>query len=106
VKTIKIDKTFINDILESRKGYEIIKTIILMAQGMGIDTIAEGIENFEQLQKLNSLNCTYGQGFYLAMPANAALTEKIFERQSESLAQKLELAAQLDKIKQTAAITS
>ncbi len=81
VNTIKIDRTFINDILEGKKGYEIVKTIIMMAQGMGIDTIAEGIENYEQLRSLSSLSCKYGQGNYLSKPEHAGLIEKILERQ-------------------------
>jgi EAL domain-containing protein (putative c-di-GMP-specific phosphodiesterase class I) len=77
VKTIKIDKSFIDEIVDGDKGYEIIKTIILMTQGIGIDTVAEGIENIEQLQKLRALNCIYGQGFYFSEPVEARLFDKI-----------------------------
>ncbi|MBE3086878.1 MAG: EAL domain-containing protein, partial [Bacteroidetes bacterium] len=81
VNTIKIDKSFVDEIVEGNKGYEIIKSIILMAQGLGIDTVAEGIENSEQLQKLKSLKCKYGQGFYLSKPVDAKLIETILKNQ-------------------------
>ena len=71
VNTIKIDKSFVDDILKGAKDLELVKTIILMAQGLGMDTIAEGIESREQLQTLTALNCKYGQGFYLAKPMDA-----------------------------------
>ena len=82
VDTIKIDKSFIDEIVDSKKGYEIIKTIILMAEGMGINIVAEGIENSEQLQKLNSLMCKYGQGFYLSKPVDPKLIETILINQA------------------------
>jgi diguanylate cyclase (GGDEF)-like protein len=73
VNTIKIDKSFIKDILDGKKGFELIKSIILMAQGMGIETIAEGIEDDEQLKKLISLNCKFGQGYLMAKPMNSRM---------------------------------
>jgi len=82
VDTIKIDKSFIDEMVASKKGYEIIKTIILMAHGMGMNTVAEGIENDEQLQKLRSLMCKYGQGYYLSKPAEVKQIETLFKKQA------------------------
>lgn len=82
VNTIKIDKSFVDGILEGGKDFEIIKTIIAMAQGMGMDTIAEGIENGEQLIKLKSINCVYGQGFFLSEPLDVINTENILKTSS------------------------
>jgi diguanylate cyclase (GGDEF)-like protein len=86
VKTIKIDKSFIDEIVESEKGYEIIKTIILMTKGIGIDTVAEGKENIEQLQKLKALHCIYGQGFYFSEPVEANLLDTILRNQVDRTA--------------------
>ena len=82
VDTIKIDKSFVDEMVTSKKGYEIIKTIILMAHGMGMNTVAEGIENDEQLQKLRSLMCKYGQGYYLSKPAEVKQIETLFKKQA------------------------
>jgi diguanylate cyclase (GGDEF)-like protein len=81
VSSIKIDKTFIDEIIEESKGYEIINTIIQMARGMGIDTVAEGIENNEQAQKLRLLKCKYGQGFHFSRPVDGKQIEFLLKNQ-------------------------
>ncbi len=68
VESIKIDKSFIDEIVNNAKGFEIVKTIIEMAQKLGIKTVAEGIENTDQLKKLQTLTCNFGQGYYLSKP--------------------------------------
>jgi EAL domain-containing protein (putative c-di-GMP-specific phosphodiesterase class I) len=81
VNSIKIAKSFVDEIVEEKKGYEIINTIVQMAQGMGIDTVAEGIENAEQAQKLRSLKCKYGQGFFFSRPVDVKLMEILLKNQ-------------------------
>ena len=54
--------------INDKKGFEIVKTIIQMAQEMGIKTVAEGIENEDQLKSLKSLMCKFGQGYYFSKP--------------------------------------
>jgi diguanylate cyclase (GGDEF)-like protein len=81
VDTIKIDKSFVDDIVEGNKGFEIINTIIQLAHGMSIETVAEGIENGEQVQILRSLKCKYGQGFYFSRPVDARLIEALLKNQ-------------------------
>lgn len=80
--TIKIDKTFIKDIAKDGKAYEIVRTIIAMAQEMGIDVLAEGIENASQLAILKELKCNQGQGFLLAKPLKTPSAENILRGQS------------------------
>ena len=79
VDTIKIDKSFIDGIVDDKKGFEIVKTIIQMAQDMGIKTVAEGIENSEQLQNLKSLMCKFGQGYYLSKPVDVGQIDRILK---------------------------
>ena len=76
---IKIDKSFVFDLLKSKNNIEIIKTIIQMAHSLGMETVAEGIENEEQLLILKSMNCEYGQGFYLSKPMNIDKIESAME---------------------------
>ena len=82
VDMIKIDKSFVDKVIGDKKGYQIMKTIILVAQGMGMKTLAEGIENDEQLKILRSLKCDLGQGFYLSKPIDAKQIEKILKNQA------------------------
>lgn len=68
VDTIKIDKSFIQAIGKSNNSLHLVKTIVGMAQDLGIEIIAEGIETKKQLQGLKSIACRYGQGYYLSYP--------------------------------------
>ena len=69
LNTLKIDKAFINDIT-SKDGVQatITRSIIDMVEKMGLETIAEGVENKEQLELLNQFNCNFVQGFLRGKP--------------------------------------
>lgn len=62
-----------------KKGFVIVKSIIQMAQEMGIKTVAEGIENSDQLQILKSLMCKFGQGYYLSKPVEVEKIDAILK---------------------------
>lgn len=66
--SLKIDRSFVTNMQDSAENREIVRTIINLAQSLKLDIIAEGIENFDQILHLQSLNCQYGQGFYFAKP--------------------------------------
>jgi len=68
VDIIKIDKSFVQSIGKGENGAHLVKTIINMAQDLGIDIIAEGIETENQLNDLKSMSCKYGQGYLLSYP--------------------------------------
>lgn len=69
ITTLKIDKSFISNITE-KDGVEanITNSIVSMVTKMGLDTIAEGVENPEQLQILSDINCRNVQGFLKGKP--------------------------------------
>ncbi|GGM39671.1 hypothetical protein GCM10011351_27270 [Paraliobacillus quinghaiensis] len=70
IDTIKIDKSFIDDI-ENKTNLSIIKTIIDIGLNLNLDIIAEGIEMQEQFNTLDRLNCGYGQGYLFSRPVPA-----------------------------------
>jgi diguanylate cyclase (GGDEF)-like protein/PAS domain S-box-containing protein len=72
---LKIDRSFIH-MSESNK--QIVSTIILLAHGLELDVVAEGIETPEQLEYLRKLSCRYGQGYLFGKPMSAIDTEKKF----------------------------
>jgi EAL domain-containing protein (putative c-di-GMP-specific phosphodiesterase class I) len=65
---IKIAKELIDDIESNHNAYVIVKVIIQMAQGLGLATIAEGVENRGQLDILRDLECGQIQGYYFGRP--------------------------------------
>lgn len=65
---LKIDRSFISKMDRDEKSEEIVRTIILLAKNLGMDTVAEGIENEVQLQRLCQLGCNFGQGYLFSRP--------------------------------------
>jgi EAL domain-containing protein (putative c-di-GMP-specific phosphodiesterase class I) len=65
---LKIDISFVRNIERSDKDLAIVETIINFAHKFGLKTIAEGVENENQVKILQSLNCDYIQGFYFYKP--------------------------------------
>ncbi len=76
IKSLKIDRSFIKNMLLGKKHSEIIKAILTMSVELGIDVVAEGIDTQSLLAHLTSLNCKYGQGYQLGKPM---LPEAAFE---------------------------
>nr|WP_315903091.1 GGDEF domain-containing phosphodiesterase [Shewanella sp. KJ10-1] len=71
VDVMKIDMSFIKDMLNNKHDYEIVKTIISLGQSMGLSLIAEGVETEEQRQALLELDCLMGQGYLFSRPLSA-----------------------------------
>lgn len=67
VDEVKIDKTFVDDIA-TEKGRILLKNVIRMISNLGIDMIAEGVENKEQADFLVENGCIYAQGYYYYKP--------------------------------------
>jgi diguanylate cyclase (GGDEF)-like protein/PAS domain S-box-containing protein len=68
VSAIKIDRSFVAMIDSNGGNDEIVKAIITLARNLGLDVIAEGVENEVQLAVLTGHGCEYAQGFYFAPP--------------------------------------
>jgi EAL domain-containing protein (putative c-di-GMP-specific phosphodiesterase class I) len=68
VNALKIDQSFVNDIVSDRSQRDIIHTIVDLSARLDIEVIAEGVETYEQLTELRRLGCKLGQGFLLATP--------------------------------------
>ncbi|OXM52573.1 sensor domain-containing protein [Amycolatopsis alba] len=67
--TLKIDRTFVTGIAESRDAAAIVKSIIAMAHAVDLIVVAEGVEDEDQLTVLRELRCDQAQGFHLGRPA-------------------------------------
>ena len=68
VHTVKIDYSFVSEIEHSKKGAALVAAIVGMADGLGINVIAEGVENTIQSNYLESLDCHVMQGFLFSRP--------------------------------------
>lgn len=68
IDIIKLDKSYINLKNSDTRDFSIVKFIVLLAHDLGFRVVAEGIETYEQLDYLKSINCEYGQGFLIGRP--------------------------------------
>ena len=71
VDNLKIDRSFIRDLVSDSNDYAIVAAIFAMARHLRIDIIVEGVEGWPQLEMLRGLGCRFAQGFLLARPTPA-----------------------------------
>jgi EAL domain-containing protein (putative c-di-GMP-specific phosphodiesterase class I) len=74
VDQIKIDRSFISDLPSNTDDWAIVRATLGLAKSLGIQTVAEGLEDGNHLKCLQTLGCDYGQGFFFspAVPADEA----------------------------------
>lgn len=73
---IKIDKSFVMNMKKNKRDYEIVKTIITLAQSLNIDLVTEGVEDKESYEILKGLGVNKMQGYYFAKPMDIENFEK------------------------------
>ncbi|TCL75830.1 diguanylate cyclase/phosphodiesterase [Rhizobium sp. BK251] len=71
---IKIDRAFVSRINSDRASEHIVKAILAMCEGLDLEVVAEGIEDYAEAVKLRALGCGMGQGYYFGKPADAIAT--------------------------------
>lgn len=76
VDKIKLDRAFIRELPHDQADAAIVTAVLAMAEGMGLEVVAEGVETQEQCQFLVNAGCTLVQGFYFARPLPAAELEQ------------------------------
>jgi EAL domain-containing protein (putative c-di-GMP-specific phosphodiesterase class I) len=68
VDVLKLDKSFIDDILHSRQQHALVDAIVTLAHNLDLAVVAEGIEHAGQHASLDTMGCQYGQGYLFAKP--------------------------------------
>jgi diguanylate cyclase (GGDEF)-like protein/PAS domain S-box-containing protein len=72
VDTLKIDRSFVERLADQSDDAALARTIVQLGQSLGMSTVAEGIEQYTQLQALRRMGCELGQGYYFDRPLSAA----------------------------------
>ena len=72
---LKIDQSFVRALSSCVEDAAIVKAVIHMAQALGLDTVAEGVETPEQLAQLRDLGCDLAQGYLFSRPQPAEVIE-------------------------------
>lgn len=81
IDTLKIDRSFVSRMGNEGESLEIIRAIMMLAHSLEMDVIAEGVETQEQLSRLRSLNCEYGQGYFFSRPVDSKRAEELLAAQ-------------------------
>src|SRR3546814_17562347 len=63
---VRADQSFVMGLLADRDKVAIVRAILSLAQALGMETTAEGVETLDLAQTLTALGCTYGQGYAFA----------------------------------------
>jgi EAL domain-containing protein (putative c-di-GMP-specific phosphodiesterase class I) len=84
IHTLKIDKSFVWEIDREYRQHAIIKAIISIAHGLGLNLIAEGVETDEQLRFLENQGCDEIQGYLISKPLNREALESLLTRGLET----------------------
>jgi diguanylate cyclase (GGDEF)-like protein len=74
---VKIDKSFVDGLGESREDTTIIEHVVGMARGLGMVTVAEGVETADQVRYLRSLECHMAQGYFYSRPQTPDVVDRI-----------------------------
>jgi diguanylate cyclase (GGDEF)-like protein/PAS domain S-box-containing protein len=75
---LKIDKSFVDGLSGGRDGVEIVAAVIKLAHALGLQVVAEGVEQPAQLEQLGSMGCDFAQGYLFSRPVPAhEITDKL-----------------------------
>jgi EAL domain-containing protein (putative c-di-GMP-specific phosphodiesterase class I) len=79
IDTLKIDRSFVTQMMENEENLAIVRTIVALAQNLGMDVVAEGVETEDQLLLLRKLECENGQGFLFSTPLGGRQLDQFIE---------------------------
>ncbi|USX11581.1 EAL domain-containing protein [Oxalobacteraceae bacterium OTU3CAMAD1] len=72
IDTLKIDRAFVTDMVDSPRSNALVATIIAMGHSLGLQLVAEGVETAGQARALEAMGCHYLQGYHISRPVGAA----------------------------------
>ncbi len=88
--TLKIDYSYIKNVLISERDAKLVKAVIAMANSLGLTVVSEGVETPEQHKFLLDANCKYAQGYYFSPPVPAKAFEVLFQKLNSTRSTKRE----------------
>ena len=80
VDTLKIDRSFVQNIEVDLHQLELVRTIVKLAEVFNLDIVAEGIEREQQWMRLSDLKCEYGQGYLFSRPLSSIEATKLLSQ--------------------------
>jgi len=84
--TIKIDQSFIRELPDKAHSRAIVRAVVALSTGLGIKTVAEGVETARQLASIVSEGCTQSQGFFFSKPCPSTKARQLLNEQATTIA--------------------
>ena len=82
--TLKIDRSFVQNLPGNPENLEIVRTIISLARNLGIDVVAEGAETAGEIEHLKALECDFGQGYFYSKPVDGEQAGSLLRKAPQS----------------------
>ncbi len=80
IDTLKIDRSFVQHMDDHAENREIVRTIMMLANNLGMEVIAEGAETSGEVGHLKDLHCEFAQGFFFFKPVDSATAQTILRQ--------------------------
>ena len=85
---VKIDRSFVQDLAQEGNAHAVIRAITTLAEALGMDTLAEGVELPEQMEILRREGCQYIQGYLLSEPLPMTGVTELFREMAQDKKQR------------------
>jgi EAL domain-containing protein (putative c-di-GMP-specific phosphodiesterase class I) len=83
VDSLKVDRSFVNNMTERPENLAIVRTVVDLARSLNLSVIVEGIETEEQLALCQEMGCQYGQGWLFAKALEPKVVEEVLSDPKE-----------------------
>jgi EAL domain-containing protein (putative c-di-GMP-specific phosphodiesterase class I) len=81
--TLKIDRSFVQNLPGNPENLEIIRTIMGLARNLGMDVVAEGAETADEIAHLKALDCDFGQGYFFSKPVDSETADSLLRKAAQ-----------------------
>ena len=82
--TLKIDRSFVKNLSSNPENLEIVRTIMSLARNLGMDVVAEGAEEADEIEHLKALKCDFGQGYFFSKPVDSEQADILLRKTAQS----------------------
>lgn len=77
VDILKVDRSFVQGLCSDTSSQEIVRAVVALAHSLGLDVVAEGVEELSQVRMLQDIDCQCVQGFYYAAPMDETSVDRL-----------------------------
>ena len=85
IDVLKIDKMFVDGIATGAESSALVRAIIELSRTLALQTVSEGVEDSDQVARLQELGCDLGQGYYFAKPLTGGALETLLAEGTDGL---------------------